>query len=203
MNTRIGIVILLSIVIVAVSPAATVSTSMLGKHVRSFSLKNVDGQMLNLDAQSTARGAMVVFSCNHCPFARLYTARLNELSDRYAAKGVPLYVINPMDTAVYAEEGFANMQLFAREHDFHFPYLIDPSQSVAREFQARHTPQAYLLWKENGEWTIRYNGAIDDNGEHPEEATPYLANAVDQMLSGQAVVTGETHSLGCRINYRK
>lgn len=168
-----------------------------------FQLKAVDAKEYSLNADPDARGYIIVFSCNHCPFAKLYTERLNTLHRRFAAKHVPLLVINPMDTTMYEEEGLANMIARAREAHFEFPYLIDPSQSVARSFHAQHTPQAYVIWKENGAWVIRYAGAIDNNGEHPELATPFVADAVEALLANRKPAQHHTQSLGCRITYRK
>ena len=108
-----------------------------------------------------------------------------------------------MDTLMYEEEGMHNMQERAKQAHFLFPYLIDASQSVARNFGARHTPQAYVVWKQDGTWVVRYAGAIDDNGEHPEIATNFIGQAVDALLSNQEPARKESLTLGCRITYRK
>jgi hypothetical protein len=76
-------------------------------------------------------------------------------------------------------------------------------QTVGKDFKAEHTPHAFVIWKENNQWIIKYSGAIDDNGEHPEKANPYIANAVDDLLHGKPVKMPETQSFGCAIFYRK
>jgi hypothetical protein len=95
------------------------------------------------------------------------------------------------------------MQQRARTAGFMFPYVQDAGQAVAKTFHASHTPAAYVVWKDQGKLIVRYSGAIDDNGQHPEQATPFLANAVNELLAGKTVTRPETVSLGCAINYRK
>ena len=150
-----------------------------------------------------AKGYIIMFTCNHCPFAKLYTKRLNELNTKYKASGLPLLAINSMDTAVYKDESFDMMQKKAQSEKINFPYLSDAKQTVGKNFGAKHTPQAFIIWKEENNWVIKYSGSVDDNGEHPEEAIPLLANAADQLLQGKPISKPETESFGCRIFYRK
>jgi len=173
------------------------------KVIKDFSLQNVDGTVFSLKDHPEAKGFMVVFTCNHCPFAKLYSARLNELNTKYKPQGIPLIAINSMDTLVYEEESFVQMKEKAKVDKFNFPYLYDAMQVVGKNFDAEHTPQAFIIWKENNGWIIKYSGAIDDNGEHPELATSYLANAVEDLLHNRSVVNPVTESFGCRIMYRK
>jgi peroxiredoxin len=143
---------------------------------------------------------MVIFTCNHCPFAKLYTQRFNELAGKFTPLGVPLLAVNSMDTLVYEEESFSLMK--ERAAGLRFPYLQDAAQTVGKAFGAEHTPQAFVIWREKGHWLVKYRGAIDDNGEHPELATPFIANAVSELLAGKPVSVPETESFGCRIFYR-
>ena len=175
----------------------------LHKVIKDFSLKNVDGKMFSINEQNTAKGFIVVFTCNHCPFAKLYPKRLNDLNTKYKPLGIPLIAVNSMDTLVYEEENFAQMQMKAKVDSFNFPYLYDAMQTVGKDFNAEHTPQAYLIWKEKNKWIIKYSGAIDDNGEHPELATSFIANAADDLLHNKSVSKSVTESFGCRIIYRK
>ena len=108
-----------------------------------------------------------------------------------------------MDAATYDEESFVLMQEKAKNSKFNFPYLQDTLQTVGKNFNAEHTPHAFIIWKENDNWVIKYSGAIDDNGEHPELATPYIANAVEELLQNKPVSKAETPSFGCRIFYKK
>jgi len=108
-----------------------------------------------------------------------------------------------MDTAVYEEESFDLMRAKAMREKTNFPYLYDVTQSVGKSFGADHTPHAFILWKENEQWIIKYAGAIDDNGEHAELANSYIENALTELLSNKAISNAETASFGCRIYYRK
>lgn len=172
------------------------------KVISDFKLRNVDNQFLKLSDYSDAKGFVVVFTCNHCPFAKLYPQRLNAMNEKYKALGVPLIAINSMDTLVYEDESFVLMQEKAKTEHLNFPYLYDPKQSVGKNFGAEHTPQAFVIWKEQNHWLVKYSGAIDDNGEHPELAKSFVNEAVEELLQGKAVTTPKTQSFGCRIFYR-
>ena len=177
--------------------------SSIQKMVLDFSLKNVNDKIVSTSSYKNAKGFIIVFTCNHCPFAKLYSKRLNDLNAKYSKLNVPLLAINSMDSLVYEEETFELMKQKAKKENFNFPYLQDGMQTVGKLFGAEHTPTAYVIWKEKNHWTIKYVGSIDDNGEHPEKATPFISNAVDELLENKNVTESETESFGCRIFYRK
>ena len=174
-----------------------------GGLITDFSLRNVDNTDISLSQFKEAKGFIIVFTCNHCPFAKLYGQRYNDLNKKYKPLGVPLLAINSMDSLVYAEESFEKMQEKAAAEKFNFPYLQDGSQCVGQNFNAEHTPQAYVIWKENDKWVVKYSGSVDDNGEHPKKATPFIALAVNDLLQNKPVAKPNTESFGCRIFYRK
>ena len=95
------------------------------------------------------------------------------------------------------------MKLKAKSDKFNFPYLQDAMQVVGKNFEADHTPSAFVIWKENNQWKIKYKGCIDDNGENPQLAKSFISNAVDDLLRGKSVTNPETESFGCKIFYRK
>lgn len=199
----VAVLLLITLPALATNKNRLTHQRVIGKEVKDFTLADMNGRQVNTAAYKNAKGIIVVFTCNHCPFAKLYTDRLNAINAKYGKMGIPLLAINPMDTAIYEEETLANMQQCARERKFAFTYLEDPAQIVAKQFAATHTPSAYILWKENGKWIIKYSGAVDNNGEHPELATPYLTDAVDELLQGKTVSKDETSSVGCAITYKK
>lgn len=178
-------------------------TKHVGKSISDFSLLNIDSTHISFKTYPNAKGFIIVFTCNHCPFAKLYPARLNALNLKYSSLGVPLLAINSMDTAVYEEESFDLMRAKAMREKTNFPYLYDVTQSVGKSFGADHTPHAFILWKENEQWIIKYAGAIDDNGEHPELANSFIENTLTELLANKAISNPETASFGCRIYYRK
>lgn len=176
--------------------------SHLGISIPDFSLRNTDSNLISFSTYPSAKGFIVVFTCNHCPFAKLYPERLNNLNTKYAKLNVPLIAINSMDTAVYEEESFEKMREKSNSEKFNFPYLYDANQTVGKSFKADHTPHAFIVWKENNKWIIKYSGAIDDNGEHPELAKSFIEPALTSLLKGEPVKNSETASFGCRIYYR-
>jgi peroxiredoxin len=178
--------------------------STLGDTIQDFSLQNVDGNFISLASYPKAKGFIIVFTCNHCPFAKLYSERFNSIAKKYSSLNVPLLAINPMDTVVYEDESFVGMQEKAKSAAFTFPYLQDNLQSVAKDFNADHTPHAFVIWKENNQWIIKYTGAIDDNGAEGDKVkNHYLTNAVDDLLAGKKVHEPETRSIGCAVFFRK
>ncbi len=200
--TSLSLVLIISVVIGLQSFLLNKET-IIGNPVNEFSLINVDGRKIGLNDYANAKGFIVVFTCNHCPFAKLYTDRLNALNEKYKLNGVHLLAINSMDSILYRDESFVNMQKRSKSEKYNFPYLQDGDQTVGRNFEADHTPHAYVIWKVNNQWTIQYSGAIDDNGEEPEKAKPYIENAVNALLKNEAVTESCTPSVGCKIFYRK
>jgi peroxiredoxin len=182
-----------------------VSGVRVGAQSFDFSLLNVDGKKVSLKNYPDAKGFIVVFTCNHCPFAKLYPKRLNALSRKYSSLDIPLLAISSTDTISYAEDTYENMQLVAKQKKYRFPYLYDADQSVARLFKADKTPHAFILWREqDGKLSIRYSGAIDDNGAQPKKVTEhYVADAADDLLVGRPVRKAQTSSIGCKIYFRK
>lgn len=191
------------LLVFTLSFAVTGFRSEIGMVVPDFSLRNYDGKIVSTTDFKNAKGFIVTFSCNHCPFAKLYSKRMNALNTKYSALNVPLLVINSMDTLLYKDEDLSYMKLKAQTDSFNFPYLQDASQSVGKLFKAEHTPTAYVIWKENNRWVVKYKGSIDDNGENPQIAKPFISNCVNELLEGKNVSTSKTESFGCRIFYRK
>jgi len=174
------------------------------KEIVNFSLKNVDGTFVSLNDYTDAKGFVIVFTCNHCPFAKLYPERLNAINSKYKPLGVPLIAISSTDTVSYEADSYDKMIEKSKNEHFNFPYLYDNEQQVARLFSAEKTPHAFVLWKTNDKWFIKYNGAIDDNGMEPEKVTThYVTDALDELLAGKDVSVKETKSIGCQIYLRK
>ena len=186
-----------SFILITQSSAQNDTTSL------DFLLKNVDGNSVSLNNYPNAKGFIIIFTCNHCPFAKLYPKRLIKLNKKYEKAGFPLLAISSTDTVLYAEDTYDNMVIKAKKEKFTFPYLYDSAQSVAKLFKAERTPQAFVLLKENNNWVIKYNGAIDDNGAEPKKIkVDYVSEAVDALLKNQKVLITETKSIGCKIMFR-
>jgi peroxiredoxin len=170
----------------------------------AFSLKNVDGKMVSLADYNTAKGVIVVFTCNACPYAKAYEERIMALDKSYRAKGFPVVAINPNDAKVEPEDSYENMQTRAKEKGYTFPYVLDETQNIARAYGATRTPHIYLLAKQGNDFIVRYIGAIDDNTSEPKDVkTKYVESAIDALLTGKEVAVKETKAIGCTVKWRK
>lgn len=172
----------------------------IGDKASDFRLKNVDGKMVSMGDYPAAKGFIVIFTCNHCPFAIAYQDRIIQLDKKYKSEGYPVIAVNPNDPAVVPEDSYANMVLRAKEKKFTFPYLFDETQSVYRKYGAKRTPHVFLLQKQGNDMVVKYIGAIDDNSQDASRVTaPYLSNAIDNLLAGRAPDPALTKAIGCSI----
>jgi peroxiredoxin len=163
-------------------------------------MKSVDGKELSLADVKQAQGTLVVFTCNHCPFAKMWETRIVELGNAYAAKGVGVVAVNANDPKVAEEDSFEVMQQRAKDRGMQFPYVVDATSNLARAFGATKTPEAFLFDKDG---KLVYHGTIDDNGQEAAKVEkPYLKDALDAVVAGKDVAVKETKSIGCGIKFR-
>ena len=120
----------------------------IGDLATDFNLKNVDGKMVSLAGIKNAKGYIVIFTCNHCPYSIAYENRIIALDKMFNDKGYPVIAINPNDNNEYPEDSFENMVVRAKEKAFTFPYLIDEGQKVYPKYGATRTPHVFVLKKE-------------------------------------------------------
>ncbi len=176
----------------------------IGDKATDFSLKNVDGKMVSLANFNDAKGFVVIFSCNHCPFVVAYEDRMIALHNKYAPKGFPVVAINPNDPEVQPQDSFEKMIERANEKNFPFVYLFDEGQKVYPKYGATRTPHVYLLSKKGNDLIVEYIGAIDDNSRDESAVTEkYLENAIDALLAGKKPPITETKAIGCTIKVKK
>ncbi len=166
-----------------------------------FKLKNIDGKMISMADYKDAKGFIVVFTCNTCPYSVANEDRLNALDAKYKAKGYPVIAINPNNPSVQPGDSFEKMKVRAKEKSFSFPYLFDDGQKVFPKYGATKTPHVYVLNKEDeGFLKVKYIGAIDDSSRNASNVkTKYVENAVDALLDGKEVETTNTKAIGCSI----
>jgi peroxiredoxin len=175
-----------------------------GDTAADFRLKNVDGKMLSLADIKEAKGFIVVFTCNHCPYAIKYEQRIIELDKKFKPLGFPVIAINPNDSAKVPDDSYENMQKRAQEKGYTFPYLYDQSQQVAKAYGALKTPHVYLLSKEKGKLVVKYVGAIDNNYEDASKADRhFVAEAIAEIQAGKNVTITGTRAIGCSIKWRE
>jgi peroxiredoxin len=176
----------------------------IGDIATDFKLKNIDDQFVSLADYKDAKGFIVIFTCNHCPYAIAYEDRIIALDKKYKSKGYPVIAINPNDPTVQPEDNFENMKKRAKEKGFGFPYLIDEGQKIYPQYGATKTPHVFLLNKENGKNIVKYMGTIDDNYEDASDVSVYyVEDAVDALIAGKPINTETTVAIGCTIKVKK
>ncbi|NAS11797.1 thioredoxin family protein [Poritiphilus flavus] len=172
----------------------------IGDYATDFKLKNVDGKMVSLADFEDAKGFLVIFTCNTCPYAVAYEDRIIALDKKYKEQGVPVIAINPNNPAAKPKDDFAHMQRRAREKGFTFPYLLDEGQKIYPKYGATRTPHVFLLEKTGKGNKVRYIGTIDDNYARAEAVeTKYVEDAIDAMLAGESIPLEKTRAIGCSI----
>ncbi|WP_306352236.1 thioredoxin family protein [Flavobacterium sp. '19STA2R22 D10 B1'] len=171
-----------------------------GAIATDFSLKNIDNKKVSLKDYKDAKGFIVIFTCNHCPYAVAYEDRIIELDKKYKKLGYPVIAINPNDPAKQADDSFDKMKVRAKEKGFTFPYLFDEGQKIYPQYGATKTPHVYVLQKTKAGNEVKYIGAIDDNYQDEKAVKQkYVENAVDALLKNKAITVKETKAIGCSI----
>ena len=172
-----------------------------GDKATDFKLKSVNGKMYSLADYKDAKGFIVVFTCNHCPFAVKYEDRINDLAKKYKSKGYILLAINPNDPIAQPDDSFDLMKVRAKEKGFAFPYLLDEGQKIYPQYGATKTPHAFLLDKN---LVVKYIGAIDDNVDSAKDVKEkYLENAIAALENGKTPSPETTKAIGCGIKVKR
>lgn len=169
-----------------------------------FKLKNYDGKMVSMADYKDAKGYIVIFNCNTCPYSKAYDDRIIALNKKYASKGFPVLTINPNDPNLSPGDSFDRMKSQAKRKKYDFPYLVDETQMVARTYGATNTPHVFVLNKTSEkELRVAYIGAIDDNSRNASGVTKkYVEDAVDALLMAKEFAIQKTKAIGCTIKWR-
>ena len=180
------------------------NTPVKDSHFRAadFSLKSTDGKIYRLEDCRGEKGLLVVFICNHCPYVKAIIDRLVADCKVLQEKGIGCVAIMPNDTVAYPEDSFENMKVFAREHGFTFPYLIDETQEISRAYDAVCTPDIFGF---NADLVLQYRGRVDSAGmDTPDGET------IHELRDGMSLVaeTGlgpdqQIPSMGCSIKWQE
>src|ERR687898_1006355 len=171
-----------------------------GDEAIGFELPGVDDQRHALIDYADKEAIAVIFTCNHCPYARAWEDRIVQIQDDYAGRGVQVIAISANDPQKYPADSFPKMKERAQEKGFNFPYLYDESQEVARAYGAERTPEVFLFDKGG---TLRYHGTVDDNYEDPAAVNVhYLREALEAVLAGRDPSTAETTPVGRTIKWK-
>lgn len=172
----------------------------LGSKAPDFSLKGTDGQAHAFADLKGAKGSVVVFTCNHCPFAKAYEDRLISLAKEFSGKGINFVAINANDPQVAPDDSFDKMVVRAKEKSLPYPYLLDESQATAKAYGAQVTPHVFVF---DSAGLLRYRGRVDDSVKPDEVKTHDLHDALDAIVGGKDVATPSTKAFGCSVKWKK
>jgi peroxiredoxin len=173
----------------------------IGDSLIDFALPATDGNSYTASkVLAMANALIVVFTCNHCPYAQAWEERLIQIVHDYDPQGVHMLAISSNDVALAPTDSFEYMTRRAIEKHYVFPYLYDESQEVGRAYGAERTPELFIF---DATGKLRYHGAPDDNYEDEHAVKhPYAREALDTILAGKEVALSETRPVGCTIKYR-
>ncbi len=169
-----------------------------GDVATDFKLKNVDGKMVSLADFKDAKGYVLIFDCNTCPYSKAYNQRIIDLNEKYSTKGFPVITINANEGS---GDSYSEMVRIANKKKYKFPYLYDESQETAKAYGATNTPHVFVLTKD---LKVSYIGAIDDSPSNAAGVTKrYVEDAVDALLKGASVPVTKTKAIGCGIKWKR
>lgn len=172
----------------------------LGLKMPEFELKDPYGKIVKGNELYGKKGLLVAFTCNHCPYAQAIWPRLIQLAKESAKLGIHTVGINPNIHPDYPDDAPQRMKEKIKEWGIGFPYLVDESQEVAREFQAQCTPDLYLF---DASQKLVYHGRLDDNWKDEKQVRKQeLKEAIEALASGTPISTKQNPSMGCSIKWR-
>lgn len=172
----------------------------IGDVATDFKLKNIDESYVSLSDYKDAKGFIIIFTCNHCPYSVAYEDRIIALNAKFKPMGYPVIAINPNNPKSYPEDSFDNMKIRAKEKGFTFPYLLDDGQEIYPQYGATKTPHVYVVEKTDTGNVVKYIGAIDNNYKDANAANQkYVEDAVHALLKGKKVPVQITKAIGCSV----
>lgn len=180
--------------------AQTGTTLKAGDAAPDFKLKNVDNKEVSFGSFPNAKGYIVVFTCNTCPYAVGYEQRIIDLDKKFKPQGYPVIAINPNDPEASTADTFNKMQDLAKEKKYPFPYLFDAGQKITDEYGAKRTPHIFIVSKTAKGNVVEYVGAIDNDPEGTKaEKVKYAEDVIASLKSGQKPAVTQTKEIGCTV----
>jgi len=170
----------------------------IGQQAPEFKLRDNDGQSWSSD-DTGAPATVVVFTCNHCPYALAWHDRIVEAARDYADRGVRFLAISSNDAERYPRDSYQAMRQRVAAENWPMPYLYDESQAVARAYDAKTTPDVFVL---DSQRRLRYRGAPDADHDDPSQNAQWLRDALDAVLAGREPARSETRPVGCSIKWK-
>ncbi len=173
----------------------------LGEKAPYFSLKGTDGKIHTISDFLTTKAFVVIFTCNHCPYAQSYEKRLISLAKDYQPRGAQFVAICANDSVGFPEDDFNRMVEKSSQLSLPYPYLHDESQAVAKAYDAACTPETYVF---DSQHRLQYHGRIDDNYRQPEQVKSHdLRDAIEAVLAGETPKHQLTSAIGCSIKWKR
>jgi peroxiredoxin len=172
-----------------------------GDEAPAFDLSGTDGEIYSLADFADSEALLLVFTCNHCPYAQAKFDELNDLAAAY--DDVAVVGVNPNDEAEYPDDSFERMQEYVEEGRIQYDaYLRDESQAVAAAYGAICTPDPFLFAREDGTFRLVYHGRLDDALNPDDEPTDHeMRDIVDRLLAGEEIDDEFRPSRGCSIKW--
>jgi peroxiredoxin len=177
-------------------------TISIGDLAPDFSLPDTEGatwSAVDGDSAATPPATVVVFTCNHCPYALAWQERIEQVARDYGDRGLRVLAINANDAERYPRDSFEAMKDRVARERWPMPYLHDATQEVARAYGAKVTPDVFVL---DGERRLRYRGAPDGDYDDPSQGAAWLREALDAVLAGAEPSRSETKPVGCSIKWK-
>ena len=172
----------------------------IGERAPAFELPDTEGATHSLADADGAPATVVVWTCNHCPYALAWHERIVDAARAYGSHGVRFFAINSNDADRYPADSLEAMRERAAQEEWPFPDLHDESQGVARAWDAKVTPHVYVL---DAEHRLRYRGAPDPAYDEPAHNASWLREAIDAVLAGDEPARPETDPVGCSVKWRR
>lgn len=170
-----------------------------GKNAPDFSLPGTDGKTYALKDVAGEKGTLVIFTCNHCPYAVAYQQRIIDMTAKYRPQGIGVVAISSNDAKAYPDDGFEAMKERAASMKYNFPYLYDETQQVAVKYGPKVTPHIFLL---DAKGILVYRGRIDDSAKPDKITKRELADALDALVAGKTIPIASTTAFGCSIKWK-
>jgi len=194
------IILLLVLAFSAFIAQAQTATLKAGDTAPDFKLKNVNNKEVSFASFPKAKGFIIVFTCNTCPYAVGYEQRIIDLDKKFSSQGYPVIAINPNDPEASKADAFDKMQDLAKQKKYPFPYLFDAGQKVTDAYGAKHTPHIFIVSKTSKGNVIEYVGAIDNDPEGTKaEKIKYAEDAIAALKSNQKPAVTQTKEIGCSV----
>ena len=172
-----------------------------GWQAADFRLKSIDNKFYTLKELKGSKGTLIMFICNHCPYVKAIAKKIAFETNELKKLDVQSIAVMSNDTIDYPEDSFDNMKKFAKNYNFQFPYLIDDSQTIAKQYNAICTPDFYGF---NKDLTLQYRGRLDSSGKLGKEKNPTrdLYNAMQEISESSIGPKKQFPSMGCSIKWR-